>query len=165
VPPEDINAIVQGAPTDLLKLGSRRATVTRQINAQAPDTLVIDISPTDVELPPSVAGLLSVTDVFPKSVTLQFVRTLSRRVPVRSSVRVMGVLPNVQPAIAIEPSTVEISGPRRAVAQVAFVRTDSAVITIGDSLPHQVPIDTAGLGITVKPEQVRVRVIQHRVPR
>jgi YbbR domain-containing protein len=165
VPPEDINAIVQGAPADLLKLGSRRATITRQINAQAPDTLVIDISPGDVELPASVAGLLSVTDVFPKSVTLQFVRTLSRRVAVRSSVRVMGVLPNVQPTIAVDPATVEISGPRRAVAQVAFVRTDSAVIAIGDSLPHQVPIDTTGLGITVKPEQVRVRVIQRRIPR
>jgi YbbR domain-containing protein len=158
-PPEDINAIVQGAPTDLLKLGNRRATITRQINAQAPDTVVIDISPGDVELPASVAGLLSVTDVYPKSVTVQFVRTLTRRVPVRSAVRVMNVPVGVGARVAIEPTTVEISGPRRAVAQVAFVRTDTARLVAGDSLPHQVAIDTSGLGITVRPEQVRVRVV------
>jgi hypothetical protein len=159
-PPEEINAVVQGAPSDLLKLGNRSAAIVRQINAQAPDTFVIDLSPDDVELPASVSGLLTVTDIYPKSVTLQFVRTLTRRVPVRSGVLVTGLV-GVAPRVAIEPATVEVSGPRRAVARVAFVRTDSTRIGASDSIPHQVAIDTAGLGVTVKPEQVRVRLLLH----
>jgi hypothetical protein len=164
-PPEEINAVVQGAPSDLLKLGARSATITKQINAQAPDTFVVDLSPKDVELPPSVSGLLTVTDIYPKSVTLEFVRTLTRRVPVRSGIRVFGSLAAVDPRVSIDPATVEISGPRIAVGRVAFVRTDSTAIPATDSIPHQISLDTAGLGVSVKPGQVRVRLIPARPPR
>jgi hypothetical protein len=164
-PPEEINAVVQGAPIDLLKLGSRSATIVEQINAQAPDTFVIDLSPKDVELPPSVAGLLSVTDVYPKSVTLEFVRTLTRRVPVRSGIQVFATSASVVPHVIIEPSTVEISGPRLMVNRVDFVRTDTTRILATDSLPHQVAIDTSGLGVRVRPEQVRARLVMPRKPK
>lgn len=157
-PPEEINAVVQGAPTDLLKLGSRSATIVEQINAQAPDTFVIDLSTKDVELPPSVAGLLTVTDIYPKSVTLEFVRTLTRRVPVRSAVHVILSPGSREPQVIVEPATVEIMGPRLRVLRVAFVRTDTTGIPGTDFIAHQVGIDTSGLGVTVKPEQVRVRV-------
>ena len=161
-PPEEINAVVQGAPTDLLKLGGRSATITEQINAQAPDRFVIDLSTKDVELPPSVAGILAVTDIYPKSVTLEFVRTLTRRVPVRSAVHVASPPGGPAARVVIEPTTVEISGPRLRVLRVAFVRTDTTGIPATDFIAHQVPIDTTGLGITVKPEQVRVRIVPAR---
>jgi YbbR domain-containing protein len=164
-PPEEINAVVQGAPIDLLKLGSRSATISEQINASAPDTFVIDLSPKDVELPPSVAGLLTVTDIYPKSVTLEFVRTLTRRVPVRSGVQVVAVSGGVVPRVIVEPSTVEISGPRLVVNRVDFVRTDTTRILATDSMPHQVGIDTTGLGIRAKPEQVHVRLAMPRKPK
>jgi YbbR domain-containing protein len=163
--PEEINAVVQGAPIDLLKLGSRSATISEQINAQAPDTFVVDLSPKDVELPPSVAGLLTVTDVYPKSVTLEFVRTITRRVPVRSSIQVVAVAGGVMPHVIIEPATVEISGPRLVVSHIDFVRTDTTRILATDSLAHQVVIDTAGLGIRVRPLRVQARLVHVRQPK
>jgi hypothetical protein len=161
--PPEINAVVQGTPTELLKLGERSATIGRQINAQAPDTLVVDLSADDVELPPNVFA--KVTDIYPKRVTLEFVPTLTRRVPVRPSVQVPKGAIGEQPTIVIDPLRVEISGPRLAVLKVAFVRTDSTTILPTDSLPHQIGIDTAGLGVSVKPQQVRVRVITARRPK
>jgi hypothetical protein len=155
--PPEINAIVQGTPSELLKLGERTATIERQINAQAPDTLSIDLSADDVQLPPNVFA--KVTDIFPKRVALEFVPTLTRHVPVRSTVHVSTALGATAPHLEIDPARVEISGPRLAVIRVAFVRTDSTTILATDSIPHQVAIDTAGLGVTVKPPQVRVRVM------
>lgn len=161
--PPEINAVVQGTPSELLKLGERSATIERQINAQAPDTLVVDLSADDVELPPNVFA--KVTDIYPKRVALEFVPTLTRRVPVRSSIHVPPVAGTSDPQVEIDPSRVEISGPRLAVIRVAFVRTDSTTILATDSIPHQVAIDTTGLGVSVKPPQVRVRVLLPRRPK
>lgn len=161
--PPEINAVVQGTPSELLKLGERSATIDRQINAQAPDTLVIDLSPDDVELPPNVFA--KVTDIYPKRVALEFVPTLTRRVPVRSAVHVSKGPGVPEPRIEVDPARIEISGPRLAVLKVAFVRTDTTTILVTDSLPHQVGIDTTGLGVSVKPQQVRVRVVPARRPK
>lgn len=155
--PPEINAVVQGTPAELLKLGDRSATIERQINAQAPDTLAIDLSAEDVELPPNVFA--KVTDIYPKRVALEFVPTLIRRVPVRSTIFVTPVSGANSPKVEIDPTRVEISGPRLAVLRVAFVRTDSTSIPATDSIPHQVGIDTTGLGVSVRPPQVRVRVV------
>lgn len=158
--PPEINAVVQGTPGELLKLGERSATIERQINAQAPDTLSVDLSADDVQLPPNVFA--KVTDIYPKRVALEFVPTLTRRVPVHSTVRVSTPPGASEPGIEIDPARVEISGPRLAVLRVAFVRTDSTTIFATDSIPHQVAIDTANLGVTVKPPQVRVRLMLTR---
>jgi YbbR domain-containing protein len=155
--PPEINAVVQGTPSELLKLGDRSATIERQINAQAPDTLAIDLSADDVELPPNVFA--KVTDIYPKRVALEFVPTLTRHVPVRSTIHVTTPTGASDPRVEIDPARVEISGPRLTVLRIAFVRTDSTSILATDSIPHQVAIDTAGLGVSVKPLQVRVRVI------
>jgi hypothetical protein len=161
--PPEINAVVQGTPSELLKLGERGATIERQINAQAPDTLAIDLSADDVELPPNVFA--KVTDISPKRVALEFVPTLTRRVPVRSTVHIATAPGATEPRIEIDPARVEISGPRLRVIRVAFVRTDSTTILATDSIPHQVAIDTAGLGVSVKPPQVRMRVVLPRRPK
>jgi hypothetical protein len=66
--------------------------------------------------------------------------------------------------VRIEPTMVEISGPRLNVTQIGFVRTDTLTLFANDSLPHQIVLDTAGLGVTVKPADVRVR-LRFRRPR
>jgi YbbR domain-containing protein len=161
--PPEINAVVQGTPSELLKLGERSATIERQINAQAPDTLSVDLSAEDVQLPANVFA--KVTDIYPKRVALEFVPTLTRHVPVRSTVHVATTAGISAPAVEIDPLRVEISGPRLAVLRIAFVRTDSTTILATDSIPHQIAIDTARLGVTVKPSQVRVRVRLPRKPK
>jgi hypothetical protein len=160
--PREIYAVVQGTPAELARLDGRTATINRSINAQTPDTLVISLNPNDVNLPGN-AGDARVTDIRPRQVRLEFVPTLTRRVPVRSMVKIAP--PGVTaPDIEIEPSRVEISGPRLSVLAVGFVRTDTTTILVTDSIPHQVAIDTLGLGVTVKPDQVRIRVVP-RPPR
>jgi hypothetical protein len=161
--PPPIFASVQGIPSELLKLEGQTATIERQVNAQTSDTVIIDLSPDDVILPAGVYGT-QVTDISPRSIRLEFERTLTRQVPVRSGVRLVTVAGAPDPQIEIEPRRVEISGPRAAVAKVAFVRTDSTTIIASDSLPHQVGIDTTGLGVKVKPNQVRVRLLPPRPP-
>jgi hypothetical protein len=155
--PTEIYAVVQGTPSELSRLEGRSATITRSINADTPDTLVISLSRNDVVLPDNT-GDARVTDIRPKSLRLEFVPTLTRRVPVRSELRIIGGDSLRPPRVTIDPQRVEISGPRLSVAQVAFVRTDTTVILATDSISHQVALDTAGLGVVVKPAQVRVRI-------
>ena len=158
--PAEMIAVVQGTAAELGRLEGRSATITRAINADTPDTIVLSLSRNDVVLPENM-GNARVTDIRPKSVRLEFVQTLTQRVPVRSEIRVVGLDSVLQPRVRIEPERVEISGPRQFVSQIAFLRTDTTVILANDSLPHQVALDTTGLGITVKPATVRVR-LQHR---
>ena len=161
--PTEIYAVVQGTTADLARLEGRTATISRAINAQTPDTLVISLSPSDVNLPGNV-GDAHVTDIRPKTVRLEFVPTLTRRVPVRSAVRVTLLPGEGEPRLEIDPGRVEISGPRLAVIRIAFVRTDTTTILGNDSIPHQVALDTTGLGVTVKPDQVRIRLTPPRPP-
>ena len=158
--PAQMIAVVQGTAAELGRIEGRSATITRSINADTPDTIVLSLSRNDVVLPENMGGA-RVTDIQPKSVRLEFVQTLTRRVPVRSEIRVVGADSVLQPAIRIDPERVEITGPRQTVSQIAFVRTDTSMILATDSLSHQVGLDTTGLGITVKPSTVRVR-LQHR---
>ena len=103
-----------------------------------------------------------VREVYPQTVTLHFEPRSSRRVPVRSSI-LARVPPELSQEIAVqlEPDSVTVLGPRRAVADIAFVRTvvDSIVV---DTLPHLVDLDTTGLGATVRPTQVKARFVRRR---
>jgi hypothetical protein len=159
--PTGIYAVVQGTPADLARLEG--ATISRAINAGTPDTLVINLTRNDVLLPPN-SGDARVTEVQPRSLRLEFVPTLTRRVPVRSQVRIVGPDSVLITRVDLEPSRVEITGPRLNVTEIAFVRTDTTVIMANDSLPHLVALDTARLGVTVKPAQVRVRLQRRRPP-
>lgn len=159
-PPTEIYAVVQASPTELSRLEGRSASITRSINADTPDTIILSLSRNDVVLPDNL-GNARITDIRPKSVRLEFVQTLTRRVPIRSAIRVVGPDSVLQPTIRIVPERVEITGPRAAVSKIAFIRTDTTTIFANDSLPHQVALDTAGLGVAVNPAQVRVR-LQHR---
>jgi len=162
-PPTEIYAVVQASPTELARLEGRSATITRSINADTPDTLILSLSRNDVVLPDNL-GSARITDIRPKSVRLEFVQTLTRRVPVRSGIRIIGPDSVLQPTVRITPERVEVTGPRAAMAKIQFIRTDTTIIFASDSLSHLVGLDTVGLGVVVSPAQVRVR-LQHRRPR
>jgi YbbR domain-containing protein len=155
-----IQAIVAGSPKELIKLNSSLPTIKRPIAAGAPDTLVIDLRPQDVTLPEGVEAV--VREVEPRSVTLKFETTWPRKVPVSSAidVAVTSGLPGPT-RMRIDPSVVEVGGPRNLVAKIKTVRTIKTTIPFPDSLPHLVDLDTLGLGpgVRVHPNQVKVMVV------
>ena len=158
-----VQAIVAGAPRELLKLSAARPTIRRDIAADAPDTLVIDLRAEDVVLPAGVDAV--VREIEPRSITLRFESTWSRRVGVQSAIDIAmtnGSTGNVAPKI--DPAVVEVTGPRHIVARIHFVKTIRTTIGYPDSLPHLVDIDTTALGpgVRVKPAQVRVMLTAER---
>lgn len=156
-PLPQVQAIVAGAPRELLKLNAALPAIRRDIAADAPDTLVIDLRPEDVLLPAGVDAV--VREVEPRSITLRFESTWSRRVAVRSAIDISTAEGNGNGVVAtLDPTVVEITGPRHVVARIGFVKTIKATIPFPDSLPHLVDIDTASLGpgVRVRPAQVRV---------
>jgi YbbR domain-containing protein len=154
-----VQALVAGSPKQLIKLTSSLPSIRREITADAPDTLVLDLRPEDVILPDGVDAV--VREVEPRSLTLRFESTWTRRVPVRSAITV--ATSNGPPgplATIIDPLTVEVSGPRHLVARIQSVKTLPTTISYPDSLPHLVDLDTTGLGpgVRIRPPQVRVSV-------
>ena len=157
-PPPPIHALVVGTPQELLKLFAHPLVIRRQIAANSPDTVVVDLSTSDVELPPGIDAI--VRAVQPRSVTLRFESTSSRVVPVRSAVQVVAdtLHPSPPVSVRLEPDRVEVSGPRQRVLSLEYVVTARVAIPAADSLPHLVDIDTTRLGLRVKPSQVKVHL-------
>ncbi len=155
-PVPNIQALVAGPSREMLKLAVSPLVIRRQIDADAPDTLVVDLHPNDVTHP----GVdVQVEDLQPRSIVLHFEETSLRRVPVRSAVAVAPVPPGDRFYVRFEPDSVEVSGPRRSVARVTSVSTVRAVVPPDDSLPHLVDLDTARLrGMRVRPSQVKVHI-------
>jgi hypothetical protein len=161
--PPQINAIVAGSPKELIKLSSNLPVIRRPISASAPDTLVLDLRPEDVMLPDGVDAV--VRDVEPRSIALRFEPTWTKRVQVRSAIDVVSTVGPPGPVnVRIDPTMVEIGGPRNLVTKIRFVRTIKTSIPFPDSLPHLVDIDTSALapGIRVKPSQVKVLLLPGR---
>ena len=156
VPP--IQAIIAGSPKELIKLNSNSPVIRRSIASGAPDTLVVDLRPQDVVLPEGVDAV--VREVSPRSVTLRFESTWSRKVPVRSAIDVATSNGNGLGPVAmkIDPSVVEVTGPRHLVGKIRFVKTIRTTIAFPDSLPHLVDLDSSSLGpgVRLKPSQVKV---------
>lgn len=158
-PPPPIHALVVGTPQELLKLFAHPLIIKRQIAANSPDTVVVDLATSDVELPAGVDAI--VRGVEPRSVTLRFESTSSRFVPVHSAVQVVPdtLHPSPPVAVRLEPERVEVSGPRKRVLGTDFVVTVHVNIPANDSLPHLVDIDTTRLGLRVRPSQVKVHLV------
>ncbi|HKO14988.1 MAG TPA: hypothetical protein VJU87_02060 [Gemmatimonadaceae bacterium] len=157
-PPAPVRALVIGTGRDLLKLYATPPVIKRPISANAPDTLVVDLRPSDVELPPGSDAI--VRDVQPRAVTLRFEPTSTRVVPVHSAIQMTvdsgAAVPEM--AVRLDPDSVEVSGPRQRVLGLRYVTTTKTSIPATDSLPHLVDIDTAQLGVRVKPAQVKVHL-------
>ena len=155
-----IRALVIGRASEILKLSTTPLVIRRPIESDAPDTLVLSLRTSDVEVPEGVEVI--VRDVQPRSLTLRFESTASRQVPVRPAVIVRSPTPVGNIAVRSEPATVTVLGPRRTVALMRFVSTVADSIGL-DTLPHLVDLDTAGLGVAVRPPQVKV-VVQRARP-
>ena len=160
-PAPAIRAHVLGRPSEILKLANAPLVIRRQVSSDSPDTLVMALRPSDVEVPQGVEVI--VREVYPDALTLRFEPSTSRRVPVRSTILARSPLDlsTAPVGVLVEPDSVTVSGPRRLVAQLAFVRTVADSIAV-DTLPHLVDLDTAGLGATVRPVQVKVRFVRLR---
>ena len=151
-PAMPVRALVMGRPSEILKLANTPLVIRRPIANDVPDTLVLMLRPADVEVPEGVEVI--VRDVQPHSLTLRFEPTASRKVPVRSALQIRA---HPGSAVRFDPESVTVLGPRRAVAQLRFVQT--VVDSIGvDTVPHLVDLDTAGLGVSVRPAQVKATI-------
>jgi hypothetical protein len=156
VPP--LQAIVAGSPKQLIKLSSNVAVIRRQISADSPDTVVLDLRPGDVTLPDGVEAV--VRDVQPRSVTLRFESIASRRVRVSSAIDVAMRGGGAPVTPVFDPAVVELTGPRHLLQKIKSVKTVRTTIPYPDSLPHLVDIDTTGFGSArVKPAQVKVEFL------
>lgn len=154
-----LQAIIAGSPKELIKLSTNPPVVHRQITADAPDTLVLDLRPGDVTLPEGVDAV--VRDVEPHSLTLRFESTWAHKVPVRSMIEIAADAMSGPIATQFQPDSVMVTGPRHLVMRIPSVRTVKTTITLPDSLPHLVDIDTVGFGnrIRIKPSQVKVSFV------
>ena len=158
-PLPQIQAIVAGSPKQLIQLSSNPPVIHRQITADSPDTLVLDLRPEDVVLPEGVDAV--VRDVQPRSLMLRFESTWNRKVPVVSEGIEITSLPSVGTVKPqLDPPVVQISGPRQVVARISSVRLNHTTIPYPDSQTHLVDIDTTalGAGVRVRPSQVKVQL-------
>lgn len=155
-----VRALVIGRPSEILKLSTTPLVIRRPIVSGEPDTLVLTLRTNDVEVPEGVEVI--VRDVQPRSVTLRFESTWSRTVPVKSELvqrPPYSLAEGGVPPVRLEPESVTVRGPRVAVARVRFVPTVRDSITISDTLPHLIDLDTTGLGVTVRPPQIKATFV------
>jgi hypothetical protein len=151
-PPPTVRAVVLGSANEILKLTNTPLVIRRPVSSDSPDTLVVSLRPTDVDVPEGVEVI--VRDVQPHSVTLRFESSTSRYVPVASALLVRAPTSGPVP-VYISPESVMVLGPRRLVSRVRHVSTVVDSIPF-DTVPHLVDLDTAGLGVIVRPAQVKV---------
>lgn len=154
-PPTAVRALVIGRPNEILKLSTTPLVIRRQVSSDVPDTLVVPLRTSDVEVPDGIEIL--VRDVQPRSLTLRFESTVSRVVPVRSALvaRAPFAVGGVSYALRFDPPVVTVLGPRRNVSRVTSIPTVADSIAFTDTLPHLVDLDTSRLGVTVRPPQVK----------
>jgi len=157
----ELEALVAGRAADLVKLYAAPLVLRRRVGGDVPDTLVLDVSPSDVHVPPDLADAVHVVDVQPRSVVLRFESKSTSRVSVVSDGRIILVGDSVaRPATGVEfePRTVRVTGPRRLVRRLRGIRPFSLSIASTDTLAHVADLDTVGTGVRAEPMQVKVRV-------
>lgn len=157
----ELRALVTGRAADLVKLYASPLVLRRRVGGDVPDTLVLDVSPSDVHVPPELSDVVRVIDVQPRNVVLRFESRSTRRVAVVSDGRIM-LLANsgARPASDVEfdPQTVRVTGPRQVVRRMRGIRPFSLSISSLDTLAHVADLDTSGTGVHAEPMQVKVRV-------
>jgi YbbR domain-containing protein len=163
----ELQALVSGRAADLVKLYATPLVLRRQVGGDAPDTLVLDVTPADVHVPPELTQSVRVMDVRPRSVVLRFETRATRQLPVENDGRIMiqadsGVT-TVGDAV-FEPNSVKVTGPRRVVRGLRAIRPFSLSLARGDTLQHVADLDTSGTGVRVQPTQVKVRLRSASLP-
>jgi hypothetical protein len=150
-PPRAVSALVIGRRGELLKLLSTAPTIRRPIDDAVPDTLLLELRPADVELPPNVDA--RVRDVQPRRITLYFQSDLTRLLPVRPATDGADGATRTM-TVRFEPESVRVTGPRRTVAQLTAVHPMPNALPARDSGTFLVPLDTGSLGVRVRPARV-----------
>ena len=154
----EIRALVAGRARDLIKLYDQPPVVRRTVTDDAPDSVAVDLRPADVYIPPDVDAV--VRDVQPRTVVLVFDVIATRRVPVASKARLSffdSSGTTTSPVTRVVPDSVSITGPRRVVNAVPFVRTVDQTFALRRSGDVVIPIDLKQLpaGVRVEPSEVR----------
>ena len=154
-----IRALVVGRARDVTRLYSDQLEVRRTIPPDAGDSVRFELTRVDVLPPASVDGEIIVRRVEPSVVSLHLTTRVQRRVPVRPRARVTGDSGwrQVGGTQAV-PESVLVVGTRAGVDTVTAVPTVTADLHLRDTLGVDVALDTAGLGVTVRPARVRLRV-------
>jgi len=153
-----IRAQVMGSTRELYKLFAQRPTVSRSYAGDVADSVVVLLTPGDVQLPPGVDARVSAVE--PQTFILRFDSLLQRRMPVRSALRLTDGAGRVllyEPRF--EPESVTVTGQRRIVQELESISTVRRTISVRDSmLTVDVLLDTLRLGIQVIPARVRARI-------
>jgi YbbR domain-containing protein len=157
----ELQALVAGRAADVVKLYATPLVLRRRVGGDAPDTLVLDVTASDVRVPAELTESIRVLDVQPRNVVLRFETKATRRVVVVNDGRIMiqtdsGVAP--ASGAEFEPRTVRVTGPRRIVRALRAVHPFSLSLPSGDTLEHVADLDTTGTGVNVQPSQVKVRL-------
>ncbi|MEO7769619.1 MAG: hypothetical protein ABIX19_01230 [Gemmatimonadaceae bacterium] len=157
--PPQLKALVTGRAVDIVKLRADPPAVHRIVDADVPDTLILDVAASDVRIPPDLADHVHVLDVQPRTVSLRFGTKATKRVPVVADAgRIVLRAPGYDKyAFVSEPGSVRITGPRQLVRRIASVRPYSLSITSVDSASFA-DLDTTGLGVRVVPTRVKISV-------
>ena len=153
-----IRAQVMGSTRELYKLFTSRPTIRRAFAGDVADSVTVELSPSDVQLPPGVDA--RVTAVEPRTFTLRFDSLLQRRMPVRSALRLTdaeGRILLYEPLF--EPESVVVTGQRSVVQQLESISTVRRTIRVRDTMfTVDVLLDTLRLGVDVSPFEVLARV-------
>jgi hypothetical protein len=153
-----IRAQVIGSARELYKLFSQRPTVRRSFSGDVADSVVVQLSPSDVQLPPGVDARVSAVE--PQTFMLRFDSLLQRRMPVRSAIRLVdasGRIHLYEPVF--EPESVTVIGQRHVVQQLESISTVRRTIPVPDTTTTvEIPLDTLHLEIDVMPARVRARI-------
>jgi len=157
-----IRALVAGRARDLIKLYDNPPVVRRVITDDSPDSVAVELRPSDVYLPPDVDAI--VRDIQPRSLILVFDVTASRQLPVASALHVVGDSGSAAAVVRfrrIEPESVTVTGPRRLVQRLDSVSTVAETVAVRDSGVFLIPLDVKrlGSGVKVRPSEVRVSVV------
>ena len=157
-PRPSIRAQVIGSTRELYKLFSQRPTVRRSFSGEVEDSVVVLLTPGDIQLPPGVDARVSAVE--PQTFTLRFDSLLQRRMPVRSALRLVDPQGRVllyEPRF--EPESVTVTGQRRVVQDLESISTARRTISVRDTaIAVDVMLDTLRLGVQVVPARVRAHV-------
>lgn len=158
-----VQALVVGRNRDLFRLGAQPPVIRVAVPANAPETLTVRLTPEMVDLPVDITA--RVRDVVPSSVTLQIDALVERNVPVVSALTFeVDSGATISGPIAIAPDSVRILGSRTAVDRVDSISTQRLILRVRDTTAQSVALDTARLGVRVRPTRVQVRVPVGRLP-
>lgn len=155
-PLKQVQAFVIGRSRDLFRLDAQSPVIRLPITADAPETLTVRLTPEMVELPFELNA--RVREVVPPSVELTLDVLAERLLPVASALSIEHDTGMRIGAIEITPDSVLVAGPRSVVEQMDSVYTRRMVLRVTNTLPRVVALDTARLGVTVRPSRVSVRV-------